>query len=157
MTVYDAKSKALHNLTDENFNGAIMVVSQVVDNFNFINFPKFNILTTKEYIQQLPFFIYFRKHSCLLEAFDNQIHAYESSGLINYWANSFLKLLQFQNKNNAKALKLNQFFGIVTVCGCLILVSIFLFVFELMSESNALVRTILDFLTYNEKQKGETD
>lgn len=158
LSIYNANIAALNNLTDEQFDGVYMTISQVVDYFNFKHFPKFKILKTKEYIKQLPFCIYYRKHSCLLEAFDRQIRAYTSGGLINYWADSFLKLHHLQNNNDgsemeAKALKLNQFSGIVTICGCLIIVSVILFIFEFLSESNALVKTILDFLTYDDIQK----
>lgn len=143
---------ALHNLTDEHFNGAYMSISQVVDYFNFYHFPKINILKTKEHFQQLPFCIYFRKHSTLIASFNKQIAAYTSSGLINFWASAYITVVPNKNADiemQAKKLSLNQINGVIIVSGCLILLSTIVFIFEVISMKYDRVKQYLDFFTFD--------
>lgn len=143
------------NLTDENFGGAYMSISQVVDYFNLKNFPHINILKTKQYVQLMPFCIYYRKHSCLVRPFNEQISLLTSSGMIVSWARLYktpnYKHSQIQPKT--QSLTFNQISGLITVCGLLIVISVIVFGLELMSTSHETIKIVLDFVTFNKKQK----
>lgn len=159
LSIYDTNINNLYNLTDGHYDAAYMAISQVVDYFNFLNFPKVNILKTKDYVQQLSFCIYFKKHSCLLKPFNNQIEVYRSSGLIDFWAKSFLKVHQLKNQNEhvyiqTKPLALSQFGGVITICAYFTGASVILFIFELMSNRQKGIKKILDFLSL---KKDECD
>ncbi|XP_055325489.1 uncharacterized protein LOC129579433 [Sitodiplosis mosellana] len=52
------------NLTDDDFGGAYMTITEVVDYFNLKNFPYVSVLKTKDYIQSMPLAFYFRKLYC---------------------------------------------------------------------------------------------
>lgn len=148
MFLYDGNMEQLHNLTDENFDGAFMVISQIVDFFNVQHFPNIKILKTKQYVQLMPFSMFFRKHSCLLKPFNDQINLFSSSGLIAAWAKHYEKSAFKSDSMEPKALSIDQISGVITVCICLIAASLILFILELMSTSHEAVQFILDFFTF---------
>lgn len=152
MYVYNsADVESFYNLTSENFNGAYLANSLRVDYFNAVNDEKVNILKTKQYIQVLPFCIYFRKYSCLIESFNDQITAFISGGLFNFWATQFV-LTSTNRKKDEKGpqpISVDQIAGVILVGGYLIAVSVIIFVLELMSRKYATVKKGLDFLISN--------
>lgn len=159
LSIYDATSNNfLWNLTDDDFDGAYQTISQVVDYFNLINFPNVNILKTKDSIQSMPLCIYYRKHSCLLKPFNEQINSYQSSGLIVSWASAFRKPLYLKDKGHIEPtpLSMSQISGLVTVCIICFVISIIVFILELMSTSHGAIKILLDFLTLKAQRKRIT-
>lgn len=131
-----------------------MAISQVIDYFNMGNFPHVNILKTKQYVQLMPFCMFYRKHSCLLRPFNEQINLYSSSGLIDSWARGFKKPHYFKNSPmEPKALSFNQINGLIAVCILFIAFSIIVFILELMSTSHEVIKSMLDFFAFSTKQK----
>lgn len=136
----------LQNLTVDDFDGAYQATSQAIDYFNLRNFPKPNILKTKQNIHMMPFCVYFKKHSCLVRPFNHQINLYNSNGLILSWVRQFKKTRLIKNNQmDPKTLSVNQISGIMTVCGILNAFSIIVFIFELISTSHASVKKLLSF------------
>lgn len=143
----------LQNLTNDDFKGAYQTISQSVDYFNMLNFPKPGVLKTKQKIQVMPICMYYRKHSCLVKPFNEQINSYWSSGLIVFWARAFKRPRLSKNNNpiEPKTLSLDQISGLMTVCGFLYAISLIVFIFELISTSHEAVRNVFDFFTFNMK------
>lgn len=136
----------LQNLTVDDFDGAYQATSQAIDYFNLWNFPKPNILKTKQNIHMMPFCVYFKKHSCLVRPFNHQINLYNSNGLILSWVRQFKKTRLIKNNQmDPKTLAVNQISGIMTVCGILNAFSIIMFIFELISTSHASVKKLFSF------------
>lgn len=149
MFIYEDSMKSFHKLTDENFGGAYMTVSQHVDYFNAVN-PQANILKTKEYIRMVPFCMYFRKHSCLVKPFNDQLIAYKSSGLIDFWAKKFSKSSNRKSKETQpKPMSFDQFNGLNILCICLIFFSLILFLLEILSTKFEVIKTFFDFWVYS--------
>lgn len=148
LRVYNGDMNALRNVTDDDANIAVMTVSQVVDYFNFLHFPSVQILKTKQYIQAMPFCMYFRKHSFLERPFNHQLNLYSSSGLIVQWAKSFRKQPFDSDRIEPQPLLLDQITGVLTVCICMIAASVVVFIFELMSNCHGTIKTLMDFFTY---------
>lgn len=151
---YDGQVHSLRNLTTNQFNGVFMSFTQTIDYFNRLHFPEMHILKTKQDIQMMPFAVYFRKHSCLKITFNSQIEAYVSGGLINFWASKFQT--KFHSKTNGiepSPLSLYQVKGVVKVCIGLFVISILVFILELMSTCHESIKNLLDFLTYNVRQR----
>lgn len=124
-----------------------MAVSNMIDYFNFINFPQLNVLKTKQELQYLPFCVYYRKHSFLLEPFNEQILQFSSSGLMEFWAKKYLiPHFNIDVQMKPKSLAFNQISGLITVYIWLISASIIAFIFELISTNYSWVRGILDFV-----------
>lgn len=131
-----------------------MMISQAVDYFNQKNFPNIHILKTKQYVQLMPFCFYFRKYSCLLNPFDEQLKLYSSNGLIEAWERLFKKSSVLKvSPNGPTPLSLDQITGVIIVGISLIAASLIVFIFELMSTSHEAIKTILDFLTYKTRGK----
>lgn len=151
LRVYNlANVESFYNLTDDNFEGAYLANSLRVDYFNIVNDRKAVIRKSKEYIRSLTFCMYFRKHSCLIEPFNQQIAAFTSSGLINFWAKKFKKSLQNKSgQTEPKPISVDQIVGIIIVCGGLLTVSIIVFILELLSTRIGVIKRILDFLMFN--------
>lgn len=161
LLVYDASDiNFLRNLTDDEFNGAYMTIKQIVDYYNVENFPKINILRTKDYVQLMPLCIYYRKHSCLVRPFNAQINAYVSSGLVDMWAGKFEKpyfLKLGDRRSEPKPLSIDQITGPIAVCTICIAISVIVFILELLSTGDiTAIKILLDFLTFNMTWKRES-
>lgn len=78
------------------FNGG--VVTPIVNDLYLNNDPeeRINFRFFEKPLAVLPVAIYFRKHSYLVEAFNEKLYAFKSSGLIDYWVNLFFQ------QNNVK-------------------------------------------------------
>lgn len=149
MHIYEDSMKTFHNLTDEHFSGAYMTISQHVDYFNAVN-PNANILKTKEYIRMVPFCMYFRKHSCLVKPFNDQLIAYKSSGLIDFWAKKFSRSSVMKHeKVQPKPISFDQFIGVNVLCTCLIFFSLIIFILEVLSTKCEAIKTFFDFYVYS--------
>lgn len=152
---YGRDLEFLWNVTDDNFGGAYMVISTIVDYFNLINFPRVKILKTKDSVQSMPLCIYYRKHSCLVRPFNEQIFAYQTGGLDLKWAMEYQKpqYLKYKRHMESKALSFDQINGLIIVCIFCYVISIIVFILELMSTSHGSIKILLDFLTFKSKQK----
>lgn len=139
---------ALRNLSNENANIAIMTTSQIIDYFNFLHFPNIQILKTKQYVQAMPFCMYFRKHSFLEKPFNRQLNSFSSSGLIFQWAKTFKKQSYKSDRIEPHPLSLDQITGVLIVCIFMIAASLIVFIFESMSNSHETIKIIMDFLTF---------
>lgn len=144
---------ALYNVTNMD-NLKNLTKDDIEGYFNMKNFPNVNILKTKQYAPSMSFCIYFRKHSCLMQPFNEQISLLTSSGLIVSWERAFKNPLynkHIQMKPNALPLTLNQISGLIRVCIILIALSIKVFNFEVMLIRLETIRIVLDFLSFNTK------
>lgn len=139
---------ALRNVSNENANIAFMSISQILDYFNFLHFPNIQILKTKQYIQAMPFCMYFRKHSFLEKSFNSQLNLYSSSGFIVQWAKNFRKQSFKSDRTEPKPLKLDQIEGVLVVCMFMTAASVIVFIFELMSNCHGSIKKITDFFTF---------
>lgn len=131
-----------------------MTISQAVNFFNLKNFPNISILSSKQYVQMMPFCMYYRKYSCLLKPFDDQLNLFSSNGLIAIWERNFkITFLMKVGQKGPKPLSLDQITGVIIVGICLITASLIVFIFELMSTRHEAIKSFLDFLTYKTRDK----
>lgn len=89
--------------------------------------------------------IYFRKHSCLTDAFNEQINLYINSGLMNNWVSQFsqrkyLEISTTHNQRNHKALEVSQFSGTFLLCFSMISITVVIFALELLSQKYRTIR-----------------
>lgn len=155
--VYDGNYTKLHNLTDPNFDGAFMTMLQTVEYFNLMNFPKIKILSTKQYVQLMPYCIHYRKHSSLYRPFNDQLYMYTSSGLIAAWARQFMKPPYKNDEMEPKPLSLHQVAGVVAVCIVMIGMSLFVFIFELIAARHEIVKSTVEFFTFKTRQRNNVN
>ncbi|XP_037040009.1 uncharacterized protein LOC119077005 isoform X2 [Bradysia coprophila] len=138
-------------LMDNDFKGAYITTEASVAYYNkkHVANNSYFVRSTKDRVLLMPMCIYFRKHSCLTDAFDEQIKLYTDSGLINNWVSQFSqkKYLQFQSTSNQRShqkLKLSQFSGTFGLCFGMICVTILTFCFELLSQRFLVIRKFVE-------------
>lgn len=169
------------NLMNDNFRGAYLTTEAAVSYYNmkhstndkiFIRPTVDRILLmvgSREIIKKKNFFgktktflwfsfqpmcIYFRKHSCLTDAFDEQINLYTDSGLMNNWVSQFSqkKYLRFHstidNQRSHQKLQLTQFGGTFLLCSGMIFATTLVFLLELFSKRISIIRKIMDILQW---------
>lgn len=153
LILWRLNTESFHNLSDANFHGAYMTVAQPFDYFNFINFPNVNILKTKKDILMTQMCMFHRKYSSLVKPFDEKIGWYKTNGLIEYWIRKY-KIPSFRqsDRTDRRKLSFSQISGVIIVCALLFVVSMILFILELMSAKCKKIEIFLDFLTFNSKQ-----
>lgn len=129
-------------------------MAQAIDYYNLLKFPNANILKTKQYILMTPVCAYFRKHSCLIKPFDDQIRTMKWNGMLAFWIRHY-KVPTFYDNNNMepKKLSFDQISGVLNVCMYLFGVSTILFIFELLSMKCKRIKMFLDFLSFNAKHR----
>lgn len=120
------------DMRDDNLDGVYVQLKNIVDYDNFLNFRKPKILTTKDYINMYPIWMWVRKLSCLKLAFDQQISALHSSGLVQHWQTFYMKTVKDIDDKEPEELKIDQFTGIITISATLYALSVFVFVIELV-------------------------
>lgn len=131
-----------------------MTSAQAIDYFNLVNFPNVNILRSKQYIQMTPVCIHYQKHSCLSKPFDRQISLYKAYGFIEYWIRKYKhSAVRETVSTEPKTLSFDQISGVLIVCSFLLLVSMILFILELISVYCKGIEMVLDFLTFNANYK----
>lgn len=150
---YDSNN-LLQLLMERNPNHAYLTVAQMLDYFTLIKFPNFNVLKTKQYIKLTPICMCFRKHSCLLKTFNNNINALISGGLIDFWASKYRPRFPIKpGRTEPKPLSLDQISGIFKVCAYLMFLSVILFILELFSPDYESIKILIDFLTFTANQR----
>lgn len=152
MYIYDNEMDmdTFRNLSDGKADGAYLSLTQRINYINVVNYAHANVFKTKEYIRTVPFCLYYKKYSCLVEPFNEQITAYTSSGLINFWIKKFRKSREEKTApNRRKPVSMIQINGIIILCSYLIIFSLIVFVLELLSIKFELIKIFLDFLAFS--------
>lgn len=105
------------------------------------------ILISQKWFQ--PMCIYFRKHSCLTDAFDEQINIYTDSGLMDNWVSQFsqkkyVRFTSTENQRSHQKLQLLQLEGTFRLCLCMTCITIFIFFLELLSKKILIIRKLIE-------------
>lgn len=150
MEIYNPYSEfAYQHWTDENMNAAYMAGKIMVNIFNLRDFPKANMLTTKQNIMSNLWIMHFRKHSCLLKPFNFLLNSYISCGFFVHGEKNYQPKYKVVEENGPKPFKINQVTGIITIYLCLIFTSIIVFMLEMITKRYKTPKIILNFLTFN--------
>lgn len=135
----------LDDMRDDNLDGVYVHLKNMVDYNNYLNYRKPKILTTKDHINMYPIWMWVRKFSCLKIAFDYQISALQSSGLIQHWQQFYIKTVKETEEKEPQKLNIDQFTGIIMICGGLYALSIVVFIMELVISKCNQIRKFKKF------------
>lgn len=119
--------------------------------FNRLNAPNYRLDYTKERIFTINAVFYFKKNSELRNQFNRKLRAFSQSGIIDHWIREYTddrKLYQKYEQKQTPQLKIQSFIAIFTICGCLLLLSIIVFVLEWYSTRYDFIKWVIDFFTY---------
>lgn len=104
----------------------------------------------------LPYGIYFRKHSCLVQAFNWEINKYTSNGLISSWTAGLTheKLIKEYIHNERlqlqapQKLSMKQIQGVFIICMVMYLISGGILVIELLAGRFKFIRVVVEFCIF---------
>jgi hypothetical protein len=127
----------LEKTIDPNFKGAVTKSLEQVAYFNKVNRANFTLTVCKEYLFTFQYGIYFQKNSFLTKHFNEKISLFKSSGLIDFWASSFIdsKYINYKSHDKSpKQLKMEQMMGGFELLLIGLILSIFIFVCEILAK-----------------------
>lgn len=119
---------------------AVLLTRETLSWYNFGQIKKdrnfLHMMETR--VCLIPYAIYFRKNSFLSDAFNNEIMALQSNGLITKWKREFIdfKLSQPEQIKDIRTertkLTLHQVEGVFEICGYLYIFAFVIFLFEIV-------------------------
>lgn len=133
-----------------------MSTTAAISHYNLQNYRKGIILMAKDRMLLLPYGIYFRKHSCLVQAINREINKYTSSGLISAWTADLTheKLIKEYIHNEQlqlqapQKLSMKQIQGVFIICMVMYLISGGILVIELLADKCKFIRVVVEFCTF---------
>lgn len=130
-------------------HGVVYIHAHSVEYFNLLNSPVHRLeYTESRAFINFPVF-YLTKHSKYRIVFNHQLSLFIESGLIEYWSAKFLDRNRFEKHD-----KRPQKFGmggitaILKICASLYLISIWIFIAEILSEKCIFLKKVIESLTY---------
>lgn len=120
----------------------------VIGYHNLLHHENGTVLLSRKRILNLPYTIYFAKHSCFVEAINNEIQQYTSNGLIARWARIYKgdEFSSFNDVNVPKQLSMKQISGICVICLILYAISLFVYINELLSKKCRFIQKLFEYL-----------
>lgn len=139
----------LQKFHDGNDNGVILWSDLAVNYFNLINFPHRRLSFTKDRLYMMRMAAFFRNKSMLKGLFNEKFRQFFDSGLTQFWCKAYLDdrhIKSFQNP--PPILHIENIIGILQICALIYLVSLIVFVLEMISVRYPRIRYIIDYFTY---------
>lgn len=136
-------------LYDENIEGVALSTDLNQRSFNLENSPNRRIAFTRDrLLMYSPVFLYPKK-SMLRDAFNNQLLKLRETGLIEFWIRSYGDDRKEKTKQrDPSTLRIENIIAAFEICGILYLISLIVFIFEMISSKCRIIKRALDFLTY---------
>lgn len=133
-------------------NGDVIFIHELAAKyFNYINAPHHHIGYTKDRIFTVPVVFFFHKDSRLQIPFNRMIKSLAQVGLIDHWSReqtgNFKKSNDYYHRSMTK-LGMNNLRAIFEISGYLYLISLIIFLMEMLSLRYRIIKRMIDFLTY---------
>lgn len=135
-------------LLDRDINGVALASDVSIKLFNLRNKHR-RIVFTKDRLLRFSPLILYRKNSVLIRVFNTQLQALIEAGLIDYWTKTYTDT----HKSNAKQkppskIRLGNVAAVFKICTFIHVVSIIVFVLEMITVNSRRIKIVLDYLTY---------
>lgn len=119
-----------------------------VNYFNMKNKSKYRIETTRDHIRQVSTVFFFNKNSILSHLFNQKIYICQESGLTFHWLSKYKSDHKNKEFREPRKLGIQNIVAVLQISAVLCVISIIVFVLEIMSTHNATIKKFLNFLTY---------
>lgn len=130
-------------------NGIIVTDMNYHEHFNYVNFPNNQLQFTKDsFIHLYSIFYYSSKSIVLRRKFNSRIRLLQMHGLIDRYQDMFRGMKRNVRRKKAKKLRFHRIAPIFSICGSLCVISFFVFLLELCAHKFAIVKRVLEYLTY---------
>lgn len=142
-------STGLYALFDLNVEGVSISSDLSQKAFNLKNSPNRRVAFTKDRIfMYTPVFL-FRKKSALVNVFNKQLEILRETGLIEHWIKNYIDERKMMSKQKEPTtLQIDSIRAIFQICAIMYLISIVVFILELVSVKYRRIKEILDYFTY---------
>lgn len=138
----------LRDFYDSNINGVALATEVLQQAFNFEN-PLRRLGFTKDRLFMFSSVFVFRKKSMLTRVFNEKLQRLQEFGLPELWKkNRVIEQKVRAKKTEPTKLGLDNVMAAFQICGVLYVISIFVFIMEIISGKFPRIKYVLDFLTY---------
>ncbi|KAI8119049.1 hypothetical protein CVS40_9368 [Lucilia cuprina] len=127
-----------------------LTVTALLDSLAYYNYMNSNISTltyVEETIYSYPFVMFFKKHSLLRTIVDRKLKIFSDAGITSYIAKRHTRS-KFQSMNSGSQfvsrLTNENLKGLYHICGAMFLISIFVFLLELLTRKSKRLQKIMD-------------
>lgn len=110
--------------------------------------PEHRLAGTKDHLHMFPSIFFFRKTSPLVVEFNRQLQLLQESGLIDYWIKNITNPRKSNEKREPTKLKMTSILAVFQFCGAMYIISIIVFILELISMKSKRIKSIIDYITY---------
>lgn len=110
--------------------------------------PSSRLAATKDHLYMLPLVFLFRKTSPLAVEFNRQLQLLQETGLIDFWFRNITSSPKSNETKEATKLEMASILAAFQICAAMYIVSITVFVLELVSVKSKRIKKIIDYLTY---------
>lgn len=143
---YSDEMTGLQKISSGEWNGVFLTNEFIAGYFNLKS--KSRIETTRDKIRSASPVFYFQKTSILTAMFNQKIDICREAGLINRWYDEYSqKHKKYENKSPRK-LGIPNILAMIQISGVLCFVSFIVFILELLSPRNTIIKRVLDYFTY---------
>lgn len=146
-----SQGEAFQQLYDGELSGVVYCNDLQVKYFNLLNTPNRLLQMTKDRLLLMSVVIYFNNVSILQPIFDDEVMTLTDSGLISYWTGEFIDERSHSRsyiRRVPKKLKIENLLAIFEICIGLLVFCILVFVLEKLGTRFALIKNIIENITY---------
>lgn len=140
----------LRRFHDSDNNGVVVLWSDFILNyFNLVESPYRRLSFTKDRLFMYNLGFYFRKKSLLTPLFNHELTKFDQSGLTRFWISNYMddRKIKSKYRSNFKG-HIENVFGACEICAFMYLISIVVFILEVISTRQSRIRCIIDYLTH---------
>lgn len=139
----------LQTLYDSDIKGVVFSSDLSQKSFNLRNSPNRRLAFSKDRLFMYSPVFFFRKKSILTTEFNEQIQTLRETGLIEFWTKNFIDDRKPESKHTQPTkLKMKNILGAFQICGIMLLISVIVFLLEIISVKFQHIKHILDYFTY---------
>lgn len=135
---------------DSDVKGVLFTNQISVDYFNQIQYPNRHLGFTKNRLFSQNSVFYIQRNSIWRRAFDKKLEYFDEAGFIKQLVNSYLnnRGIQSFHDNKPHELEMVNIFAAFEICFFVYVISLIVFILEVISNRYRFIKIFIDFLTY---------
>lgn len=140
---------ALQKLSSGEWKGVVFTNEIVVQYFKLVT-KAHQMDFTRDVLRQQTSVFYFQKNSILTDMFNRKIGICQETGLMQYWLARFSRIKEGKRSKYRppSKLSLTNIMAVLKISAILYIVSVIVFVLEIISPNYICIKRFLDYLTY---------
>lgn len=132
----------------EDINGVVATNDLTVRYYNSMSLPQRRLTFTKNRLIMFTAVYYFTKRSPFKDLFDVRIQELNDAGLLSYYTKAYDSSRSKSNQSSYSELKKDSLLALFEICVIIYIISVFVFILEILSTKCRCIKGFIDFLTY---------